>query len=94
VPPATAIEQARGRWWAGRIAETILGGRFLSDTTISDFYAADGSSLCAAHARDFFEAANDFHLDAELALVTRDENNVAHISMVSPGGEVQSVTPA
>ena len=88
VPVSTAIAQARGRWWDSRHGETVLGGRFLSDETIAAFYSPEGASVCSAHARDLYQAANESHIEADLALVSRDHQNVLHTALVTPSGEV------
>jgi hypothetical protein len=55
----TAVERARQRWWAGRLNDPVMGGRFVPDTVIEHCYASGAESICAANALRLAQMAAD-----------------------------------
>lgn len=86
VPMATAIEQARERWWRERQSGSPLGGRFVSDDVIAAFYPNNPRvSICATRARTLYEAANDLLIPVDLRTLSRSVNGVTRSAVITEG---------
>lgn len=77
VPLSLAIAQSKQRWWVGRHRGRVthgiqLGGRFISESALSQQYSARKSvSVCATNARKLYNNANDAGIESELIVVSR-----------------------
>ena len=92
VPLSVADEQSKQRWWAerhgGRMTHGVaLGGRFISESTLSQYYSGEAHvSCCAANARKLYHNADEAGVEAELVVVTRTATGSRYAAHVSPGG--------
>lgn len=60
VPLATAVDRATARWWSVRDAGTDpLGGRFVPESAIRQYFPADGQPLCRSNATVLSDRAAD-----------------------------------
>ena len=55
----SAIERARQRWWAGRLEDPAMGGRFVPDVVIEHCFGSSTESICAANALKLAQMAAD-----------------------------------
>lgn len=85
-PVNVALERARHRWWTGRQGDLELGGRFVPDHIIEEFYLDHSwQSCCAANALLLAERAADnlgngklrrFDVDAKTGAVALSSETV------------------
>lgn len=87
VPLNVASDQARRRWWAGRNTDGALGGRFISDAAIGQYYPnTPRVSACAIQARALYDEANLDGINTTLALETRTASGTTTAARVHTTG--------
>jgi hypothetical protein len=95
VPRTVAVEQSKHRWWNGRQSGRTrhgveLGGRFISESALSDFYPGPRTaSTCAANVRKLYGIANDAGIQAEVLIVSRAASGTEYRARLTPDGSVQ-----
>ena len=95
VPPTVALEQSAHRWWsARRTARTLygieLGGRFISEHAVHEFYGGPRTaSTCAINARKLYGEANDAGIETELLIVSRTASGTEYRARLTADGDVR-----
>lgn len=94
VPLALAVEQSKHRWWsarqAGRTVNGIeLGGRFIADAALGEFYARQRRvSKCAVNARKLRSTANNAGVETDLLIVSRTSTGSEYRAWLRPNGDI------
>ncbi len=95
VPPTVAVEQSVHRWWsARRTARSMygveLGGRFISEHTVRQFYGGPRTaSTCAANARKLYGEANDAGIETELLIVSRTASGTEYRACLTADSDIR-----
>lgn len=73
-PVDRVLEQARQRWWDGRIED--MGGRFVPSRAIVSLYRPDGTTDCHSNALRLIDEARTLGLEASLDVYRRTPRGI------------------